>query len=123
MQKEENIIENEETQHLALGTWHYSWLVGCIAITAVAIFLRFYDLALKPLHHDEGVNGYFLVTLFREGIYKYDPTNYHGPTLYYISLFFTKLFGLDTLPIRWSVAIFGVLTVVLIFRSHLTYAK
>lgn len=119
MQNEENLIENEETRHSALGTphysWHLSWHLGCIAITAIAFFLRFYDLALKPLHHDEGVNGYFLVTLFREGIYKYDPTNYHGPTLYYISLFFTKLFGLDTLPIRWSVAVFGVLTVVLIF--------
>lgn len=35
------------------------WLAGCISITAVATFLRFYDLALKPLHHDEGVNGFF----------------------------------------------------------------
>ena len=115
MQKEENLIENEETQHSALRTQHFPWLAGCFIVTAIAVFLRFYDLALKPLHHDEGVNGYFLVTLFRDGIYKYDPTNYHGPTLYYIALFFTKLFGLDTLPIRWSVAVFGVLTVILIF--------
>jgi uncharacterized protein (TIGR03663 family) len=91
------------------------WLVGCFVITAIATFVRFYDLALKPLHHDEGVNGFFLTTLFREGVYKYDPANYHGPTLYYISLAFTKVFGLETLPIRWSVAIFGVLTVVLAF--------
>ena len=91
------------------------WLAACCVITAVAFFLRFWQLALKPLHHDEGVNGHFLITLFREGIYKYDPSNYHGPTLYYFSLAFTKLFGLETLPIRWSVAIFGVLTVVLAF--------
>ena len=43
-------------------------------------------LALKPLHHDEGVNGFFLTNLFRDGVYKYDPANYHGPTLYYIAL-------------------------------------
>ena len=91
------------------------WLAGCAAITALAAVLRFYDLALKPLHHDEGVNGFFLTTLFRDGIYKYDPANYHGPTLYYIALAFAKVFGLETVPIRASVAIFGVLTVVLAF--------
>jgi len=31
-----------------------------------------------PLHHDEGVNGNFLVTLVRERTYFYDPQNYHG---------------------------------------------
>lgn len=89
------------------------WIVGCAIVTAIATIWRFYDLTLKPLHHDEGVNGYFLITLFREGIYKYDPENYHGPTLYYISLAFTKLFGLETFSIRASVGIFGVLMVVM----------
>lgn len=89
------------------------WLIGAVIITAIAAFWRFYNLALKPLHHDEGVNGYFLITLFREGVYKYDPSNYHGPTLYYISLAFTKLFGLETFSIRASVAVFGVLMVIM----------
>ena len=91
------------------------WLIGCAAITALAAFLRFYWLELKPLHHDEGVNGFFLITLFRDGIYKYDPSNYHGPTLYYVALAFTKTFGLNTISIRSSVAIFGLLTVILAF--------
>jgi predicted membrane-bound mannosyltransferase len=90
-----------------------AWLVSSGLITAIAIFLRFFWLGLKPFHHDEGVNGFFLTTLFNDGVYKYDPANYHGPTLYYIALAFTKVFGLETLPVRWSVAIFGVLTVVL----------
>jgi hypothetical protein len=76
-------------------------------------FLRFYWLALKPLHHDEGVNGWFLTNLYRDGVYKYDPANYHGPTLYYISLAFAKVFGLETVSIRASVAIWGVLVVLL----------
>ncbi|MDQ3801462.1 MAG: glycosyltransferase family 39 protein [Acidobacteriota bacterium] len=91
------------------------WLAGCFAVAAIAVFLRFYDLVLKPLHHDEGVNGFFLTTLFREGIYKYDPSNYHGPTLYYISLVFTKIFGLETFSIRASVGVFGVLMVAMTF--------
>ena len=91
----------------------YVWL-GCSAlVTAVAAFLRFFWLGLKPFHHDEGVNGFFLKTLFNEGAYKYDPANYHGPTLYYISLAFSKIFGLETVSVRASVAIFGVLTVIL----------
>lgn len=93
----------------------YIWLLNCGLVTAVAAFLRFFALTLKPFHHDEGVNGFFLTTLFRDGVYKYDPANYHGPTLYYISLAFSKVFGLETFSVRASVAVFGVLTVVLIF--------
>lgn len=91
------------------------WLIGCVAITAIAVFWRFYWLELKPFHHDEGVNGFFMTTLVRDGIYKYDPSNYHGPTLYYIALVFAKAFGFNTISMRASVAIFGVLTVVMAF--------
>jgi len=91
------------------------WFIACGFVTLTAIFLRFFRLELKPLHHDEGVNGHFLISLLREGVYQYDPSNYHGPDLYYISLAFVKIFGLNTISIRSSVAIFGVLTVVLTF--------
>ena len=104
-----------ETEDQSLKTEDRLWLIGCFAVTAIAVFWRFWQLELKPLHHDEGVNGYFLITLFRDNVYKYDPSNYHGPDLYYISLAFAKMFGLNTLSIRGSVAIFGVLTVVLAF--------
>ena len=92
-----------------------AWLAACSLITLVGTLLRFYWLELKPMHHDEGVNGHFLTRLFREGIYQYDPANYHGPDLYYITLAFTKVFGLNTWTVRASVGIFGVLTVVLAF--------
>jgi uncharacterized protein (TIGR03663 family) len=114
-QRSEDTVQNQEVIDARRSTFDFPWLVGCVAITALATFLRFYWLVLKPLHHDEGVNGFFLITLFRDGIYKYDPSNYHGPTLYYISLAFTKIFGLNTISIRSSVAIFGVLTVILAF--------
>ena len=91
----------------------FVWLACAGLITTLAGFLRFFWLSLKPLHHDEGVNGFFLKNLFNDGVYKYDPANYHGPTLYYIALPFVELFGLETIPVRVSVAIFGVLTVVL----------
>ena len=91
------------------------------AILLVGAFLRVYDLALKPLHHDEGVNGFFLQRLVNEGLYHYDPGNYHGPTLYYITLVSTSLnsffhggSGLSTVAVRMVPALFGVATIWLV---------
>ena len=96
-----------------------AWRIASLAIVAGAAIIRLYHLGLKPLHHDEGVNGFFLTNLFRSGLYHYDPANYHGPTLYYFALIITKfnglLFGqaagLSTVAIRLVPAIFGVATV------------
>ena len=46
------------------------WPFGVIGITVIAAILRLYDLSLVPLHHDEGVNGNFLMRLVREGAYR-----------------------------------------------------
>lgn len=103
------------------------WQFGVIGITLIATILRLYDLDLVPLHHDEGVNGNFLVRLVREGMYRYDPENYHGPTLYYFSAvipWITKLlfgsaardhYGLTTFTIRLIPVLFGLGTIGLIF--------
>jgi len=104
-----------------------AWRIGVIVIFLIAAGLRLYDLNLVPLHHDEGVNGNFLVRLVREGVYQYDPENYHGPTLYYFAAFFpwmTKLlfgtsaretYGLTTFTIRLIPAVFGIATIGLVF--------
>jgi len=113
MKSQMNIEEHRLDEETGSEKTDIIWLVGCFIVTAIAAFWRFRQLELKPLHHDEGVNGYFLITLFRDNVYKYDPSNYHGPDLYYLSLAASKMFGLNTLSIRSSVAIFGVLTVVL----------
>ncbi len=115
MDNNEIEIEEPTVPETEASERDYLWLVSCGLVTAIASFLRFFWLDLRPLHHDEGVNGFFLTTLFREGVYKYDPANYHGPDLYYLSLAVSKVFGLTTLSVRSSVAIFGVLTVVLAF--------
>lgn len=91
-----------------------AWLILSIALLAVAAVLRFYALGLKPFHHDEGVNGFFLEKLLRQGVYTYDPTNYHGPTLYYLTLPSAALFGLNEVALRLVTALFGVGTVALV---------
>jgi uncharacterized protein (TIGR03663 family) len=90
------------------------WYWLCGGILATAAVLRLFELTLKPLHHDEGVNGLFLTNLFRTGYYHYDPANYHGPSLYYFawivttinSIFYGKD-GLSTFAIRLVTVLFG----------------
>src|ERR1051325_10472802 len=115
MKDEDELLDSEVESKESESSRDWFWFASCGAITLLAAILRFVALSLKPLHHDEGVNGFFLTNLFRNGDYKYDPANYHGPTLYYIALVFAKLFGLETVPVRASVAIWGVLIVVLCF--------
>jgi uncharacterized protein (TIGR03663 family) len=85
-----------------------AWLYASAAILLLALALRLYALDMKPLHHDEGVNGFFLTNLLRQGRYAYDPENYHGPTLYYLTLPFVALGGLHTFLIRLVPSLFGV---------------
>ena len=103
------------------------WQITAIAIFCLAAVLRLYDLNLVPLHHDEGVNGNFLLSLVRDGRWNYDPRNYHGPTLYYftaivpwvIKLLFgteaSETYGLNTIVIRLVTALFGLATIGLVF--------
>ncbi len=94
------------------------WRAAAVAILILAAFLRLYALELRPFHHDEGVNGLFLSHLYRTGQYHYDPTNYHGPTLYYTAVVAVYLFGLSSLAVRLVAAFFGLLTVWLALRSR-----
>jgi uncharacterized protein (TIGR03663 family) len=91
------------------------WRIGSLVVMAVAVLLRIVWLTLKPFHHDEGVNGFFLTGLFRDGVYKYDPSNYHGPDLYYFALLSSYFFGLSDFAVRLVTVVFGVLTVALVF--------
>lgn len=110
-----------------------AWRISSLGILLVGAFLRLYALSLVPLHHDEGVNGNFLVTLVREGKYTYNPENYHGPSLYFFSAVipwitrflggkaFGENYGLTTFNIRLVTAAFGVGTIwlVLLLRKRL----
>jgi len=98
------------------------WRAAVMYIAAAALLLRMIELDLKPLHHDEGVNAFFLANLVRPPhIYRYDPANYHGPTLYYLAWVSAQVFGLTDFGIRFIPAVFGLLTIafVLLLRRPL----
>ena len=105
-------------EHAAAGGAKKAYIVSALVFAlavVVAAFLRFYLIGVKPLHHDEGVNSYFLLDLYRRGHYVYNPDNYHGPTLYYLTLVALYLWGLTDLALRFWPALFGLLSVALVW--------
>ncbi|QNN23685.1 TIGR03663 family protein [Planctomycetales bacterium ZRK34] len=56
-----------------------------LAIGAAA-FLRFPGLDLRPMHGDEGVNAMKFIHLAEGDGYRYDPEEFHGPLLPYLTV-------------------------------------
>lgn len=87
----------------------YDWQL--ISIILIASLLHFSLLGVRPPHHDEGVNGWFVEQMITNGFYKYDPTNYHGPLHYYVLFFFQSLFGRSIASLRLPDALISILTI------------
>ena len=94
----------------------WGWLLFGIALV-VAVGFRVLDLPIKPLHSDEGVNGWFTLRLFwpagtfdgvATGYYKYRPSDYHGPFLYFANWVMFKLLGPSDTSLRLGTALTGV---------------
>jgi uncharacterized protein (TIGR03663 family) len=91
-----------------------------LAIILVAIMLRFTDLGLKPLHHDESMHAFYGYKLFKGEGYSYNPMM-HGPFHYHANALIYFLFGVSDYTARAAPAIYGVIGVILIwfFRPYL----
>ncbi len=74
-------------------------------ILGLAAALRILFLGIKPPHFDEGINGWFVDQMVKEGFYRYDPTNYHGPLHFYILFLFQTLFGRNLYALRLPVVL------------------
>jgi uncharacterized protein (TIGR03663 family) len=68
-------------------------LVAVLLATVLALALRSPRLGERPMHNDEGVNALKFRALWEHNSYKYDPTEYHGPSLYYSTLAVGRLTG------------------------------
>lgn len=77
-------------------------------IVGLAAFLRFFLLGIKPPHFDEGINGWFVDQLLKNGFYRYDPTNYHGPLHFYVLLLSETLFGRNLIALRLPVVLVSI---------------
>lgn len=101
----------------------WSALALLLAIVG-ALFLRTPDLDTRPLHNDESTNAIKLGALWDQGGYKYDPHEYHGPSLHYFSLPFLKLAGVKSsadisdAQLRIVTVAFGTALLFLLFLIH-----
>jgi predicted membrane-bound mannosyltransferase len=59
----------------------------------LAFLFRFPLLAQRPMHCDEAFHADKFGTLLEQGSYEYSTVDYHGPTLYYMSLASAKIHG------------------------------
>jgi len=93
--------------------------IAAIAILILAVALRAWRLDIRPMHCDEAVHAYKLGQLLEENYYRYDPQEYHGPTLNYFTLIPAWFAGQNTYisltetTLRIVPVFFGVLLIVL----------
>ena len=87
--------------------------LAILLIFAGALALRLPRLETRPLHNDEAVNATKVTELWQTSNYRYDPDEYHGPTLHYASLPFLWLSGapgpndLQDRVLRYAPVFFG----------------
>ncbi len=98
-------------------------LICCILIlgaSALALVLRLPRLQQRPMHTDEAVHAIKFGTLLEQGSYTYDPNEYHGPTLNYLTLIparlrsAKKLTEVNEFTLRIVPVFFGILLVLLL---------
>ena len=80
-------------------------------IVALAALLRLLLLGMKPPHFDEGINGWFVDQMLKNGYYRYDPTNYHGPLHFYVLFLSQTLFGRNLWALRMPIVIMSTVCV------------
>ncbi len=87
--------------------------IATAAAVLAAVLLRLNDLDHRPMHTDEAVHAAKLGRLLDQGIYRYDPSEYHGPTLNYLTWPMAAFRGqhryvdLDEVTLRLVPALFG----------------
>ena len=60
-----------------------------LVVTIAAFVLRIGQLERRPMHGDEAVHAVKFGKLLEEGVYRYDPSEYHGPTLILFTIEFS----------------------------------
>ncbi len=97
--------------------------VGVLVVAAVGLGIRLPQLEDRPLHTDESVHAIKFKGLWESGEYRYDPREYHGPSLYYLTWPIARASGAESfaglsvstlrlLPVFWGVGIILLLPLV-----------
>ena len=91
-----------------------------MAATIAGIALRLPQLKQRPMHGDEAIHAFKFGELLEKGSYRYDPNEYHGPTLNYLTMIAAwagraqKYADLGETTLRIVPVFFGVLLILLL---------
>jgi uncharacterized protein (TIGR03663 family) len=68
------------------------WLLLIMALLALGLgaWYRLPDLGLRPMHTDEAILGKKFIEMMQSGRFDYDPTDFHGPVLHYLTALVSK---------------------------------
>jgi uncharacterized protein (TIGR03663 family) len=92
-----------DAAQVVLDALESNWMFWLILGLAAALRILF--LGIKPPHFDEGINGWFVDQMVKDGFYRYDPTNYHGPLHFYLLFLSQTLFGRNLYALRMPVVL------------------
>jgi uncharacterized protein (TIGR03663 family) len=92
----ESVSKAEE--RLTSPVWWPFWIAF-----GAGLALRLLWPEIRPLHHDEGVNGWFLYRMLHGYQWDYDPERFHGPFLYFFGAPFSILLGMSETVLRLPV--------------------
>jgi uncharacterized protein (TIGR03663 family) len=99
--------------------WPMKFCLSALAVLILACFLRGCCLDIRPMHGDEAVHADKFGRLLEQNYYRYDPKEFHGPTLNYFTLIPARLSGKHTYAavtestLRIVPAFFGLLLVIM----------
>lgn len=91
--------------------------VMAVLAIGLACFYRMPDLGLRPMHTDEAIHGVKFIELCETGRFNYDPSDFHGPVLHYLTWCYGSLAGWENVSwvteadLRRVVAVLGILLV------------
>jgi uncharacterized protein (TIGR03663 family) len=95
-------------------------LVFVLIAAVLALALRLPRLQLRPMHTDEAVHAMKFSRLLEQDSYTYNPKEYHGPTLNFLTLIPAwlssqqQIYQVNELTLRIVPLIFGVLLILLL---------
>lgn len=95
-------------------------VIFILMAAGLALALRLPRLDKRPMHTDEAVHGIRFGALLEEGNYQYDPVEFHGPTLNYLTLIpawlksETRLTDVSETTLRTVPVVFGTALVLML---------
>jgi uncharacterized protein (TIGR03663 family) len=93
----------------------YALILFFLIILNLAAFLRFYDLDLRPLHHDEGYNAKWALKIKENAPNTMGPGGRHGPLPHFLDALSFALLGDDDFSLRFFASLCGVVLLAFLY--------